>query len=259
MSAPEPRGVVWITGASTGIGRALALSYARDGRTVAVSARSGDKLAELEAAHPNIKSFPLDVADAAAAAAAVTAIESAHGRIGLAILNAGIWHPMTAARFDLVKVHMSIDVNYLGVTNTLAPIMAQMIGRQSGHIAIVASVAGMRGLPKGAAYAPTKAALISLAESLYADLKLKGVRMTVINPGFVATPMTDVNTFPMPFIVTVDDAVTAIRRGLARGQFEIVFPLRMAVLMKTLRILPYRVFFWATGKISAREKPPESS
>ena len=150
-----------------------------------------------------------------------------------------------------------MTVNYLGVTNALAPVMAAMIGRGRGHIAIVASVAGYRGLPKGAAYAPTKAALISLAESLYADLKLKGVRMTVINPGFVATPMTSVNTFPMPFIISTEDAVKAIRRGLTRNTFEIVFPARMAILMKTLRILPYRVFFWATGKISAREPTPK--
>lgn len=256
MAVTTDTDIVWITGASTGIGRALALSFAADGRNVAVSARSLDKLRELEAASPNIRAFALDVSDATAVAATVNAIETTFGRIGLAILNAGIWKPMTASRYNLDTATQSMTVNYTGVTNCLAPVMAAMIARKAGHIAIVASVAGMRGLPKGAAYAPTKAALISLAESLYADLKLKGVRMTVINPGFVATPMTEANTFPMPFIVSIDDAVKAIRRGLERNTFEIVFPGRMAILMKTLRLLPYRIFFWATGKISAREPVP---
>jgi short-subunit dehydrogenase len=136
--------------------------------------------------------------------------------------------------------------------------MRRMIERQHGHIALVSSVAGYRGLPNGAAYAPTKAALISLAESLYADLKLKGVTITTINPGFVATPMTEPNTFPMPFIVSTDEAVRAIRSGLDRGKFEIVFPGRMALMMKTLRVLPYGLYFWATGQISKRQPPPES-
>ncbi|MEQ1671138.1 MAG: SDR family NAD(P)-dependent oxidoreductase, partial [Hyphomicrobium sp.] len=213
MSASNSPRLVWITGASTGIGRELALSFARDGATVAVSARGADKLGELERLSPNIKSFPCDVTDAAAVAATVSSIEQSVGPIDLAILNAGVWHPMTASNYDLAKVKASMDVNYSGVTNALAPVMKTMIGRARGHIAIVASVAGLRGLPKGAAYAPTKAALISLAESLYADLKLKGVRITVINPGFVATPMTDVNTFPMPFLISADEAVKTIRRG----------------------------------------------
>lgn len=258
MNAQSSHRVVWITGASSGIGRELALSFARDGYSVAVSARGADKLSELEALSANIKAFPCDVTDAESVAATVSAIETASGPIDLALLNAGVWHPMTASQYDLAKVKASMDVNYLGVTNALAPVMKLMIARRGGHIAIVSSVAGFRGLPKGAAYAPTKAALISLAESLYADLRIKGVRMTIINPGFIATPMTEVNTFPMPFIVSIDDAVKAIRRGLDSNRFEIVFPGRMALLMKTLRVLPYRIFFWATGKIAQREPPPKS-
>lgn len=256
MSTFSRNDTVWITGASTGIGRELALSFARDGFKVAASARSADKLADLAAASANIKAYPLDVLNAADAANTADRIERDIGPIGLAIFNAGVWYPMTASTYDLENVKASMDVNYLGVTNALAPVMRAMIGRGCGHLAIVSSVAGFRGLPKGAAYGPTKAALINLAECLYADLKLKGVAMTVINPGFVATPMTSVNTFPMPFIVTVEEAVRAIRSGLDAGRFEVVFPGRMALMMKTLRILPYRVFFWATGKISARELPP---
>jgi short-subunit dehydrogenase len=260
MSAPSPsRQNIWITGASTGIGRALALSFANEGHRVAVSARSADKLGELAKMSSNISIFPLDVTDAEAARATVTAIEATFGPIDLAILNAGVWHPMTASRYDLAKVRTSMDVNYFGVTNTLDPIMKAMITRGRGHLAIVSSVAGFRGLPKGAAYAPTKAALISLAESLYADLRIKGIKMTVINPGFIATPMTEVNNFPMPFIVSIDEAVKSIRRGLDSGRFEIVFPGRMALLMKTLRLLPYRVFFLVTDAIAKREPPSKQS
>lgn len=197
----------------------------------------------------------LDVTDEKAVAACASQIVSDLGAVDLAVFNAGVWHPMSASKYDMAKAKDSLTVNVTGVINALDPVMRTMIARGAGHIAIVASVAGYRGLPKGAAYAPTKAALISLAESLYADLRLKGVKMTIVNPGFVATPMTSVNTFPMPFIVTESQAVDAIMAGLKRGGFEIVFPMRMALMMKTLRLLPYRIFFWATGKISAREPP----
>lgn len=257
LTSPQSRQIIWITGASSGIGRDLALSFAHDGHRVAVSARNVEKLRELEIASTNISAFPVDVTDTAAVAMTFANIEQALGPIDLAILNAGVWQPMTASRYDLDKAKASMDVNYTGVINALAPAMKAMIARGRGHLALVASVAGYRGLPKGAAYAPTKAALISLAESLYADLKLKGVRMTIINPGFVATPMTERNTFPMPFIVSTDDAVKAIRRGLDSSRFEIVFPTRMAILMKTLRVLPYRIFFLASGAIAKREPAPK--
>ncbi len=253
----DPWRVVWITGASTGIGRELALRMANQGSRVAASARSADKLADLAALSKNITAFPLDVTDEAAVAACVTRIEAELGAIDLAVLNAGVWHPMTASNYDLAKAKDSNTVNYVGVINALHPVMKAMMARGAGHIALVASVAGYRGLPKGAAYAPTKAALISLAESLYADLALKGVRMTIINPGFVATPMTAVNTFPMPFLVTETEAVDAMMAGLKRGKFEIVFPTRMAVVMKALRVLPYGIFLWLNGRI-ARQEPPAS-
>lgn len=248
--------VVWITGASSGIGKELALSFANDGAIVAASARSHDKLRELSGLSANIHPYPLDVTDAEASARAVAQIAGDLGVIDLAILNAGVFHPMTVARYDAEKMRASNAINYLGVVNTLEPVMAAMVARKAGHIAIVSSVAGFRGLPKGVAYAPTKAALISLAESLYPDLKLKGVRMTIINPGYVATPMTEPVTFPMPFIIPVDRAVAEIRKGIASGRFEIVFPWRMKWLMKTMRVLPYGSFFYLMGLISKREPPP---
>lgn len=256
-SSHTPWRVVWITGASTGIGRTLALRMAGDGIIVAVSARSADKLNELARQSPNIRAYPLDVTDEQAVAQTFATIEQEHGPVELAILNAGVWHPMTASKYDLAKAKDSMTVNYFGVINALAPVMHAMIARGTGHIALVASVAGYRGLPKSAAYAPTKAALINLAEGLYADLKLKGVKMTVVNPGFVATPMTATNTFPMPFLVTEEVAVDAMYAGLKRGSFEIAFPTRMMLMMKALRILPYGIYFWLNEKIASRE-PPDS-
>jgi short-subunit dehydrogenase len=244
--------VVWITGASTGIGRELALFLARAGVTVAASARSEDKLAELEGLNANIKSYPLDVSDAARVTSLHAQIEQDLGPIDLAVLNAGIWQQMIVSDYSADRAKASMDVNYNGVVNALEPVMRTMVSRARGHIAIVASVAGYRGLMKGAAYAPTKAALIALCESLYPHLKRKGVSLTVISPGFVKTPMTDVNTFPMPFIIAVEDAAKIIATGLDRNKYEIVFPWRMALLMKTLRIMPNRLFFWVVGRAAER-------
>ena len=253
---------VWITGASTGIGRELALFLARQGATVAVSARSADKLAEMQALHPAIKPYPLDVMDADRVAQVFAAIEREHGPVDLAVLNAGIWQPMLVSDFSAGKAKASMGVNYFGVLHALEPVMRAMTARGRGHIGIVSSVAGYRGLMKGAAYSPTKAALISLCEAIYPSLKHKGVTLSVINPGFVKTPMTDVNTFPMPFIVPVEKAVQTIAHGLVRGKYEIIFPWPMALMMKTLRIVPNRLFFWIMSRAADRagtaDHPPEN-
>lgn len=248
MRVNRPWKCVWITGASTGIGRELALLLAREGATVAVSARSEDKLTELQALNPAIKAYPLDVLDAGRTVEVFEAIERDLGPVDLAVLNAGIWQPMLVSDFSADKAKNSMGVNYFGVLHALEPAMRAMAARGRGHIGIVASVAGYRGLMKGAAYSPTKAALISLCEALYPSLTRKGVKLSVINPGFVKTPMTDVNTFPMPFIVPVEEAVQTIADGLARGKYEIVFPWRMALMMKALRIMPNRMFFWLISR-----------
>lgn len=240
---PSAWKVIWITGASTGIGREMALRLAASGAKIAVSARSADKLAELESASPNIKAYPVDVVDLAAVQATATAIARDLGAIDLAILNAGVWHPMDAASYDASAISQAMAVNFTGVTNALAPLIPAMTARKSGHIAIVSSVAGYRGLPVAVAYAPTKAALISLGETLYPDLMDDNVKLTMINPGFIDTPMTKVNTFPMPFMVTTEVAADTIIKGLIKGRFEIVFPWPMKLLAKFTRILPYWLYF----------------
>lgn len=253
-----PWRTVWITGASTGIGREVALKLAKAGATVAVSARSEDKLAELATLSPRIKPYPLDVTDPAATQSVHDTIVADIGPLDLVILNAGVWRPMSAENFDLKDALHSVNVNYNGVLTGLAPTMKAMLARKTGHIAVVASVAGYRGLPKASAYGPTKAALNNLAESLAPELGLNGVTLSVINPGFVKTPMTAVNDFPMPFIIDVDDASERIIRGLAARRFEVVFPTRMAISMKILKHLPTFLFLRATRRVVARDMREEA-
>lgn len=243
---------VWITGASTGIGRQLALDLARAGSTVAATARSADKLADLERASPAIRAYPADVADEFAVRAAADRIQTEIGPIDLAILNAAIWEPVGLADFDVSAFDRSMDVNYMGVVRGLAAVLPGMLARGKGHIAIVASVAGYRGLPKAGAYGPTKAALIHLAESLAPEMARHGIRMTVVNPGFVDTPLTAKNDFAMPFMVTAEVASDRILNGLKRRAFEVAFPWQLVTILKIARILPYRLYFWFTRRMARR-------
>ncbi|MGE0723281.1 MAG: SDR family NAD(P)-dependent oxidoreductase [Alphaproteobacteria bacterium] len=246
-------GLVWITGASSGIGRALSIEMARAGWTVAASARGRDGLDRLTAdGLGRIHAHPLDVTDPAACLQVVEAIEAAHGPIDVAVLNAGTHRPMGVADFDTDAFSALVDLNLLGTVRSLAPVMARMVGRGRGRIAIVASLAGYRGLPTAAAYGASKAALINMTEAMRPDLARAGVAIQLVNPGFVRTPLTDRNRFPMPFLMDAERAARQFRRGLEGRRFEIVFPRRFAWLLKLMRILPYGLYFrlvgWTTGK-----------
>lgn len=238
-----PWRIVWITGASSGIGRALALSLARDGVVVAVSARPSEKLAELVGENANLRAYPLDVTDHAEVGRTVAAIEADLGPIDLAVLNAGVWHPMTSVTFDVAKIEQSMQVNYFGIVYPLDHLAPAMRARRHGQLALVSSVAAYVGLPRGVAYNPSKAAVVSLAEALADDLGRFGVKVNIVNPGFVETPMTAVNKFPMPWIMTADEAAARIRSGLLKNRFEIAFPWQMVTLLKTAKRLPYRLLF----------------
>ncbi len=247
MTAPWK--TAWITGASTGIGRELAIQLASAGVTVAVSARSAEKLDELAGAHANIQAFPLDVTVRADIQAVYRRIVEANGRIDLAVLNAGVWHPMPATEFDAGRVAQSMNVNYLGIVNALEPLIPAMIAGGRGHLALVASIAGYRGLPKAAAYAPSKAAVIALAEVLRLELQRHGIVVSLVNPGFVETPMTSVNDFPMPYIIKPNDAATRILRGLAGGKFEIAFPWQLVAMLKLLRLMPNALYLRIASRL----------
>jgi len=239
-----PGSTVWITGASSGIGLALARLLARDGKHVTVSARSAEKLASIQQETRNIIAAPLDVTDRGAVLQTVSNIENQHGPIDIAVLNAGAWQLMPIEEFDHGAIRKGVDVNIMGVMHCLEAILPGMQARGQGHIAIVASVAGYRGLPFSIAYGPTKAALINLAETLRCELAPKGITVTLINPGFVDTPMTRENPFPMPGLISPEEAAEAIHAGLQQGRFEIAFPRGFTLAMKVLRLLPDRLFFW---------------
>lgn len=248
-------GTAWVTGAGTGIGRALALAVAARGMTVAASARTEADLVSLaaEAGRPGaILPVPLDVTDEAAVRAAVDQIEAGIGPITLAILNAGTNSEVSAQKFDTGKFAHVVNTNLMGAVYSLGAVLPRLRQRRAGRVAVVASVAGYRGLPTSGAYSATKAALIALTESLKPELESEGVEMTLINPGFVDTPLTRKNSFPMPFLIDTDEAVQAIMSGLERDRFEIVFPWQMALLMKLLGSLPYWLFFAITRRMVRR-------
>jgi NADP-dependent 3-hydroxy acid dehydrogenase YdfG len=245
-------GSAWITGASGGIGRATALALAAEGWTVYATARNADALEAIASSVTGvgrIVPLPADVTDADAMRRAVARI-TADGPLALAILNAGVYTPMRAQTFRADTARTMFDVNLGGVANGLEPLLAYMIGRGRGHIAITASVAGYRGLPDATAYSATKAGLIAMAESLAMDLVDLGVRISVINPGFVETEATAVNEFPMPFLMSPEQAAARIVAGLKRPGFEIAFPRRFALLLRLIGMLPNRAYIAAVRRMT---------
>jgi NAD(P)-dependent dehydrogenase (short-subunit alcohol dehydrogenase family) len=240
VAAPSAWKTVWITGASSGIGRAMAIQLAAEGVMVAASARTADAVANMGS---SVRPYPLDVTDPTASRETVRRIEAELGPIDLAVLGAGRYTPVSAHAIDPDLFGATMATNYMGVVNGLAALLPGMLERRRGHVSWIASVAGYRGLPKAAAYGPSKAALINLAESLQPELSRAGIRVSVINPGFVETPMTAQNDFKMPFLIPADEAGRRTIAGLRRGQFEVAYPRRFVGLLKLARMLPYRLYF----------------
>lgn len=252
MPDNTPR-IAWVTGASRGIGYAVAQELVREGWIVAVSARN---VADLEglaaacAAGPGaVRPFPLDITDEDAAADTVLEIETQLGPIALVMLNAGTHEPVDGRALSVAPFRRLMEINYMGTVNCLVPVAERFVARRAGRIAVVASLAGYRGLPTASAYGASKAALINMCEALRPELMSAGVVLSVVTPGFVRTPLTDQNPFPMPFLIDADTAARRIVRGLATRGFEITFPRRFAYLMKLLRIMPYGLFFSITRRV----------
>ena len=241
---------VWIVGASTGIGAALADLLHMRGAKVAVSARSADKLAAMvmRLGQSRAMALPLDITDVETIKLAEQQLIAAWGGYDLVIFMAGDYTAMRAWEIDLAVAQRMVDVNWTGFMNGLSVVIPTLMKQKTGGIALVSSVAGYRGLPKSLVYGPTKAALINLAETLYIDLKEKGLDIYLINPGFVKTPLTAQNDFEMPSIITPEVAALEIEKGLANGEFEIHFPKRFTNVLKLLRHLPYSLYFRAIKK-----------
>ncbi|MAH84985.1 MAG: oxidoreductase [Rhodospirillaceae bacterium TMED8] len=243
--------VAWVTGAGKGIGRAVARQLALEGWIVGASARTSRDLTtlELECLPGTVKSMPLDVTDTLATARVIATIEEELGELDLVILNAGTHLPISVENFSVDIFRTLIETNLMGTVNGLAEIIPRFTARGCGHIAIVASLAAYRGLPTAAAYGATKVGLIHMCEALKPELQKYGISLTLINPGFVETPLTAKNKFQMPFLITSETAAKHIVRGLEKQSFEITFPWQLAAIMRVLRFLPNSLLFAITQRM----------
>ena len=235
---------IWITGASSGIGRALAIKFAKEGWKVAISARRENLLNEISQTNENIKSFPLDVTDSEKCKNVFEDIKKKIGEIDISVFCTGIHDPQSEKTLNLEKVKKIMEVNFFGTVNSINSVYDYYKNKKSGHISIVSSVAGYRGLPAAGAYCASKSALSSFAESLYFDLKRHNVRVSLVSPGFIKTPMTDKNDFPMPMIKSPEFAADQMFKGLTKSKgFEIHFPKSFTSIMKVLKVMPNGLYF----------------
>jgi short-subunit dehydrogenase len=231
--------VIWITGASSGIGRSLAIKFANEGWQVAASARRENLLKELNDEKPNIHPFPLDVTDHEKCITVFNEIIKKLNNVEICVFCTGIHDPKSEKSLNLEKIKKIMEVNYFGTINSINSVYNYFKEKKSGHISMVSSVAGYRGLPAGGAYCASKSALTTYAESLYFDMKRFNVRVSVVHPGFIKTPMTDQNDFPMPMIKTSEFAANEMFKGLTKSNsFEIHFPKSFTFIMKILKIMP---------------------
>ncbi len=236
-------GLCWITGAGSGIGAATALELVRRGWRVAISARRRESLEAVAALAPErIIVAPCDVTDAGGVITTLAALEQEHGPVARAFLNAGISIHGKAPDLDVAAVRRIIDTNVMGVFHSAAPLLKGMAARGHGQIAICASIAGYGGLARASAYTASKAAMINAATALAIEGRRLGILVQCVNPGFVDTPLTRKNSFPMPFLMTPEAAAVRVADGLARSRFEIAFPRRLAWPMKALNLLPYDLY-----------------
>ena len=243
---------IWITGASSGIGKAVAEKFAKEGWQVAVSARRKEILDQM-AKDRNISSFPLDVVDEENCKITFQKIISEFTQIDLCIFCSGTYDPKKEKEIDIKQSKFIMDVNYFGVLNCVKSVEKYFKDKKNGHISIVSSIAGYRGLPNSSGYGPSKAALINFAESIYFDFKKYNIRVSVISPGFIKTPLTDKNDFPMPFLRSVEFAAKKIYDGLTKSNsFEIHFPKQLTLILKFLRILPYKIYLFLIYKLYKR-------
>ena len=241
--------IIWITGASSGIGKALAIKFAEKGWTVAASARRECLLQELNKINQNIYSFPLDVTEIENCKLVANKIIEKFGGIDICVFGTGMHDPKSEKRFNLNKIREIMEVNYFGTMNSINSIYEYFSEKKNGQISIISSVAGYRGLPAAGAYCASKAALTSYAESLNFDMQMKNVKVSLISPGFIKTPMTDQNDFPMPMIKSPEFAANEIFKGLTeKKSFEIHFPKAFTYFLKFLQILPSSIYFKLVSK-----------
>ena len=246
---------IWITGGSTGIGKALAIKFAQEGWNVAISARRENLLKEISDMNSNISSFPLDVTDKSKCTEVFKSIIDKFGSLDICFFSTGTWDPKKEKDIDLDQIENVFKVNFFGTLNSIKCVEKYFKDKQSGIITIVSSIAGYRGLPNSTGYGPSKSALNNLAESLYFDFKKSNVRVCLVSPGFIKTPMTDKNDFKMPFLKTTEYAANKIYNGLVNSNvFEIHFPKSLTLILKIFSFLPSKIYFGLVGKMTKYQK-----
>ena len=246
---------IWITGGSTGIGKALAIKFANKGWNVAISARRENLLQEISNNHENIRGFPLDVTDKIKCKQTFEQIRNEFENIDICFFSTGTWDPKKEKDIDVEQIENVFKVNFFGTLNSIKAVEEYFKNRKMGTITIVSSIAGYRGLPNSTGYGPSKSALNNLAESLYFDFKRSNVRVCLVSPGFIKTPMTDKNDFKMPFLKTTDYAAEKIYDGLVnKNIFEIHFPKSLTLILKILSFLPSSIYFSLVGKMTKYQK-----
>jgi short-subunit dehydrogenase len=241
---------VWVIGASSGIGAETARTLLARGATLALSARNTAGLQQIANGHTDTLILPLDITDHASVIAAHQQILAQWDGIDLVLIVAGTYNKMRADNFDLGVAKNLVEINLNGTLNCLDAILPTLLKQSRGGIGIVSSVAGFRGLPESLIYGPSKAALINLCEALYLDLHPRGINVYLINPGFVATPLTAKNDFAMPAIISAAEAAHELILGIERGEFHIHFPKRFTNWLRFARLLPYRSYFWLIHKVT---------
>ena len=247
--------VVWITGASSGIGKSLAIKFANEGWNVAISARRENLLKEIAESHQNIKSFPLDVTDKIKCNEVFENIKKHYGNIDICFFSTGTWNPKKEKDIDVEQIEDVFKVNFFGTVNSIKAVESYFKNKKQGIISIVSSIAGYRGLPNSTGYGPSKSALNNLAESLYFDFGRYNVRVCLVSPGFIKTPMTDKNDFKMPFLKTPEFAADKIYEGLVKkDNFEIHFPVELTFTLKFFSLLPSKIYFYLIKKLTKFQK-----
>jgi len=239
---------IWITGASSGIGKALAEKFASEGWKVAASARRKEILDEMSS-HENIFSYPLDVTNQDQIKISFEKIIEDFNGLDLCVFSSGTYDPKLEQEINVKQNKFVMETNFFGVLYCIKAVENYFKNKKNGHISIVSSVAAYRGLPNSSGYGPSKAALTNLTESLYFDFKKHNVRISLVSPGFIKTPLTDKNEFPMPFIKSPGFAAEKMFNGLTKSKaFEIHFPKALTILLKIFRVLPYKIYLFLIDK-----------
>ena len=237
-----------IIGGTFGIGYELSKIYLKKSKNLIILGRNDEKLNEISKefsnSQTNVITKKLDVTSIEQCKQILTSIIDELGSLDLIIYSSGFYKPNNTFDVDLDLYRKTIEVNFMGLINVMSVILPFLKQQQKGHIAMISSLAGFFGLPNSSGYGPSKAAMMNYSESIYNDCKKNNIHVSIINPGFIKTRLTEQNKFKMPFLMSAEEAAKIIYNGLEKKKYDITFPFMMSLIFKTLRILPKPVFLF---------------